>query len=1841
MKRQCGPRKKHKLDYCVIGQYLRQFCTTTNDNDLTDTGPYGQTATSLFWSNSIKNRKHLQVVWKENRGNVQNEGELVSTNPVKNDNKDEDSNDRNVNTGFAKANESQKKYSIGRKRNRLSFNRNKETISISSDESDDHITRSTRKLRKQKTPFTPSIKPKSPTVYCICSKHYTEVDSGRMIECQGCRNWYHCSCLSLPVLESEISGKHIFFKCGRKTCNNGQFDYKVKGIAIMPDTLVLQNMNRTELLIANVEKRSKRIQREIKEFSDSNESFQYRKLSEQLTRCLLELDSIDTHQQHQMRSLRKATIDNIHLIIKELDASVVSSQHSKRRDTIPKQEESDENNISNFTARINETSPFRLPDPIEETVADMNVENVSLESATPLNSFEEKQTDVEECQLNHAEIEQILNVQLPSFFTMTLPTSSSFILSDEDMVHLNNSQNGRCYKKGHWQHIFAKGIATSNKHCVFMFDKHQISTAKKRRKRRNVPMFKCKGHCKFKDCSVKVYVEMLVPKMVSVFYSGNMKHKITDQHARPIRATQREILKESFKNGGKPLKHFLEAFEKKDTDQIISGNCDNVGKDAHVFRQISSESRQIGRMDKDLIQSLLTIMRTSKENGFGFIQQLSVKPFTVQYWSEEGLRLYHSLAEKNIVFWDATGSVVRKSDDGKRFLYYELALRHPVKGKMGIPVSSMVTDDQSLPSILNWIARFRHDEKKLFGHGNVSQPKMIISDESWVFIIAALKEFNTETLAEFLNRAWRIANEHEPKERKDKTIVHLCTGHFMNKVKRFCLQNYKRNIKFGMYLVSLLLNCKTLKAATEILHDISVALLSKNITSANRQFIDRLMQKINKFDTKESSCSELPDDSEKHCEQQKPGFYTEEAFISLAGTSPFKQWACGIVERTRNSLHISDEKSIRNPYYSEVFLQQILDRYIPILPLWGSLILPSDSSNAKHHSIYNTGDICKTQSTIENRFRILKQISLGDNKNRRLDDFSEELRKHTVSIQRLVVKDTLKAPSNLKRKRSQSTLKEAWSKKQKPLNISTETGDFQKPPTKVINLPEVVTLTEHRDLFSGTKVCPIDNLGSTCWFNSVMQAVSGCKMSESLQNHEMIIDVDKDSYNTLKRSVISLLRTMSKNKCTNTKAPREQVRQALSDIAKFEGELGANLGQQHDANEFYLKIVSPIAKDIGEQLQIQQAFNCIDCKYRNCITECLVNSIGLTVPNDASDASISSLLNYYFEHEIREQCQKCSGLLYLQQELTKIPTTLVLTVNRFQYNAATSNMSKLKKSIQIDREIDLSKHVKGVSNCRYVLKSVVCHHGRSINSGHYTTNLIANNSIVKVSDANVSVGSENEMQRDCYVLFYDRHVNLPDFVKPALECIGNTLANTVSASCQNQSTVQEMFIPALLKQGDIDTAVSLISKHVDAFTSNNYFNMFEVVLKTIFGCGKEASYKVSAHSFLLSKVRVSVCNVCKNKMIERDDSFCVLKPLTLFQTDIVNSFAASTNMCSHCQTPDVSSDEYICSLPESMILCPQQTMKATDMALAEIDLESSMKTVFPLVSRQYQLLLTVVKDEGIVRIIKHGPTNNTNNESTPCVLKETAEVVATVYDLKPKSASFTIMPTSRLKEDCFTPLRIPNKSFKDSLHNQDVVHQNGTISLDTALCMARDTYWLSSDDVNNYMKMLCLMAPEKVHFVDAGWFSHKILKDETLTSSVFSLENSKQSWFGKSKVVVPVNLRNVHWVLVVIDIKEKVMYFCDSKGDPPKIILLQITRYISYEFLMRFGRKLDLSKWKYIEFCKELNFPIQIDDSSCGVYICEMAKSILYKKRIYHHNKLATRMRAQVVRELYSGSIEF
>lgn len=62
---------------------------------------------------------------------------------------------------------------------------------------------------------------------------------------------------------------------------------------------------------------------------------------------------------------------------------------------------------------------------------------------------------------------------------------------------------------------------------------------------------------------MKVYLEMVVPKIEHEYYSGNLRHKVTDQHAEPIRFIHRESLKESFKDGAKNIKTFHERIPKK------------------------------------------------------------------------------------------------------------------------------------------------------------------------------------------------------------------------------------------------------------------------------------------------------------------------------------------------------------------------------------------------------------------------------------------------------------------------------------------------------------------------------------------------------------------------------------------------------------------------------------------------------------------------------------------------------------------------------------------------------------------------------------------------------------------------------------------------------------------------------------------------------------------------------------------------------------------------------------------------------------------------------------------------------------------------------------------------------------------------------------------------------------------------------------------------------------------------------------------------------------------------------------------------------------------------------
>ena len=108
-----------------------------------------------------------------------------------------------------------------------------------------------------------------------------------------------------------------------------------------------------------------------------------------------------------------------------------------------------------------------------------------------------------------------------------------------------------------------------------------------------------------------------------------------------------------------------------------------------------------------------------------------------------------------------------------------------------LPVAEMVTSDQSAGNIRTFIERFRRDESRLY-NGHMSGPRQINADYSRAILLAVLKEFNNETMVNFLARAFRIVNRRGLETDFKLTIPHRRCFNLLNKSKT------NRNVTSGV-----------------------------------------------------------------------------------------------------------------------------------------------------------------------------------------------------------------------------------------------------------------------------------------------------------------------------------------------------------------------------------------------------------------------------------------------------------------------------------------------------------------------------------------------------------------------------------------------------------------------------------------------------------------------------------------------------------------------------------------------------------------------------------------------------------------------------------------------------------------------------------------------------------------------------------------------------------------------------------------------------------------------------------------------------------------------------------
>lgn len=207
--------------------------------------------------------------------------------------------------------------------------------------------------------------------------------------------------------------------------------------------------------------------------------------------------------------------------------------------------------------------------------------------------------------------------------------------------------------------------------------------------------------------------------------SSKIHHLVTERLSRPIRGMKRKEIMEKFKLGTSVHRIHAEYDARRTKKEKQGFNYDSTGKSKRIFKKIKHEAMSEGILTKDSMLGVVQLHDQLREEinpeGLipGAIQLIQLRPFCTIVFTEASVRLYDAVVTKPnaVLSWDATGGIIKSSQlsNSKQCLYYELTISHPniVNEDSLIPLTFMLSESQTLRTILNWLTAFKDAHKKV------------------------------------------------------------------------------------------------------------------------------------------------------------------------------------------------------------------------------------------------------------------------------------------------------------------------------------------------------------------------------------------------------------------------------------------------------------------------------------------------------------------------------------------------------------------------------------------------------------------------------------------------------------------------------------------------------------------------------------------------------------------------------------------------------------------------------------------------------------------------------------------------------------------------------------------------------------------------------------------------------------------------------------------------------------------------------------------------------------------------------------------------------------------------
>lgn len=305
------------------------------------------------------------------------------------------------------------------------------------------------------------------------------------------------------------------------------------------------------------------------------------------------------------------------------------------------------------------------------------------------------------------------------------------------------------------------------------------------------PVFQCLGYCTFSDCPVSVEVTVKDESTLKAWVTlqGEVVcHSMDELRRRPVRADNREIFAKQLESVLPRALH-LQCLDKI-PPKVFESGCRDQAPTAAVLKNIAFDTRKKCRRHENEILSLEKMVEDKTDDENEVLQKVLLHPRGVMLWSKNTIRLFHQRCRDDIVYLDATGSIVKKPQ-GKSapFYVYELVVRNPTKGASPIPVATYVTCQHTTASVLFFMESFQTDYYKLFGRKSVRRPVMIMCDGSLVLMQVVAYSFCKLPLDVLISMYYDIVTG-QLKDVIKLPILHRCLSHIMKNAKVFCRKQY-------------------------------------------------------------------------------------------------------------------------------------------------------------------------------------------------------------------------------------------------------------------------------------------------------------------------------------------------------------------------------------------------------------------------------------------------------------------------------------------------------------------------------------------------------------------------------------------------------------------------------------------------------------------------------------------------------------------------------------------------------------------------------------------------------------------------------------------------------------------------------------------------------------------------------------------------------------------------------------------------------------------------------------------------------------------------------------------